>query len=164
MQETWVGSLIREDPTGCRATKPARVCSVAQSRLTLCGPMDCRLPGSSVWNFPGKNTGVGYHFFLQGIFSTRGSNLHLLWLLHWRGDSLSLSHLGSHVPQLLSLCSRAQEPQLLKPAHLEPVLHKRSHSNEKPAATTAEEPPLATTRENLCSNEDPAQPKINYKN
>ena len=48
MQETWVGSLIREDPTGCRATKPARVCSVAQSRLTLCGPMDCRLPGSSV--------------------------------------------------------------------------------------------------------------------
>ena len=25
-------------------------------------------------NFPGKNTGVGYHFLLQGIFSTQGLN------------------------------------------------------------------------------------------
>ena len=30
------------------------------------------------WNFPGKNTGVGCHFFLQGIFLTQGSNLRLL--------------------------------------------------------------------------------------
>ena len=35
--------------------------------------------------------------------------------------------------QLLSLRSRACEPQLLKPACLEPMLHnKRSHCNEKP--------------------------------
>ena len=30
------------------------------------------------WNFPGKNTGVGCHFLLQGIFQTWGSSLHLL--------------------------------------------------------------------------------------
>ena len=30
------------------------------------------------WDFPGKNTGVGCHFLLQGIFSTQGSNLRLL--------------------------------------------------------------------------------------
>ena len=37
------------------------------------------------------------------------------------------------MPQLLSLRSRACELQLLKPGHLEPVLHnKRSHHNEKP--------------------------------
>ena len=30
------------------------------------------------WNFPGKNTGVGCHLFLQEIFQTRGSNLRLL--------------------------------------------------------------------------------------
>ena len=30
------------------------------------------------WDFPGKNTGVGYHFLLQEIFPTQGSNLHLL--------------------------------------------------------------------------------------
>ena len=39
----------------------------------------------------------------------------------------------ARAPQLLSLRSRAREPQLLKPAHLEPVLrNKRSHCNEKP--------------------------------
>ena len=39
----------------------------------------------------------------------------------------------AHAPQLLSLHSRAHEPQLLKPACLEPVLgNKRSHCNEKP--------------------------------
>ena len=26
------------------------------------------------WAFPGKNTGVGCHFLLQGIFLTQGSN------------------------------------------------------------------------------------------
>ena len=26
------------------------------------------------WDFLGKSTGVGYHFLLQGIFPTQGSN------------------------------------------------------------------------------------------
>ena len=34
------------------------------------------------WNFPGKNSGVGCHFLLQGIFLTQGLNLHLLHFLH----------------------------------------------------------------------------------
>ena len=29
------------------------------------------------WNFPGKNTGVGCHFLLKGLFLTQGLNLHL---------------------------------------------------------------------------------------
>ena len=33
-----------------------------------CNPMDCSPPGSSPWDSPGKNTGVGCHFLLQGIF------------------------------------------------------------------------------------------------
>ena len=32
------------------------------------------------WDFTSKNTGVGCHFLLQGIFPTQGLNL---WLLHW---------------------------------------------------------------------------------
>ena len=44
------------------------------------------------WKFPGKNTGVNCNFFLQGIFGTQGLNRHLL---HWRADSLPLSHLES---------------------------------------------------------------------
>ena len=44
------------------------------------------------WFFPGKNTGVGCHFLLQGIFPAQGLNPHLL---HWQADSLPLSQLGS---------------------------------------------------------------------
>ena len=49
----------------------------------------------SPWDSPGKNTGVGYHFLLQGIFLTQGLNPSLLYLLHWQVDSFPLSHLGS---------------------------------------------------------------------
>ena len=55
---------------------------LAQLCLTLCYPMDCSPPGFSYsWNFPGKSTGVGWHFLLQGMFLAQGLNL---GLLHWR--------------------------------------------------------------------------------
>ena len=44
--------------------------------------------------FVGKNTRVGCHFLLQGIFPTQGSNLYLLHHLHWQADSIPLSHQG----------------------------------------------------------------------
>ena len=45
------------------------VCAIAQSCPTLCDPIDCSLPGSSVHGiFPGKNTRMGCRFLLQGIF------------------------------------------------------------------------------------------------
>ena len=47
------------------------------------------------WNFPGKNTGVGSHFLLQGIFPLQGLIPCLLHLLHWQVDSLPLHHLRS---------------------------------------------------------------------
>ena len=40
------------------------------------------------WNSPGKNPGVGFHFLLQRIFLTQGSNPRLLDLLYWQVDSL----------------------------------------------------------------------------
>ena len=36
------------------------------------------------WDFSGKNTGVGCHLLLQGIFPNQGSNPSLLYLLHCR--------------------------------------------------------------------------------
>ena len=42
------------------------------------------------WNSPGKNTGVGSHSLLQGIFLTQGLNL---GLLHCRQILYCLSHL-----------------------------------------------------------------------
>ena len=53
------------------------------SRFSLCDPMDCTL-GSSARYFSGKNTGVGCHTLLRGIFLTQGSNPYLLCLLHCR--------------------------------------------------------------------------------
>ena len=49
---------------------------VTQSCPNLCNRMAHSPPGSSVHGkSPGKNTGVGSHFLLQGIFPTQGSNL-----------------------------------------------------------------------------------------
>ena len=50
---------------------------VAQLCPTLCDPMDCSLPGSSIgpWDFPGKSTGVGCHFLLQGDLPDPGMEL-----------------------------------------------------------------------------------------
>ena len=36
----------------------------------------------SPWNFPGKNTGIGCHFLLLGIFLTQEFNPGLLHFLH----------------------------------------------------------------------------------
>ena len=62
-----------------------RLCVCAkslQSCLTLCDPMDYSPPGSSVHeDSPGKNTGVGCHALLQGIFPTQGWKPHTLCLL-----------------------------------------------------------------------------------
>ena len=54
--------------------------------LFVTDPMDCSPPDSYVHRIPQKNTGVSYHFLLQGIFRTQGLNL------HWRVDSLPLRH------------------------------------------------------------------------
>ena len=43
---------------------------------------------------PGKNTEVGCHTFLWGIFLTQGLNRHLLCLLHWQAGSLPLAPPG----------------------------------------------------------------------
>ena len=73
------------------------MCVCAQSCLILSDPMDCSQPGSSLcpWDFPGKNTGMGCHFLLQGILSIQQLILHFLCLLHWQKNSLPLHHLGS---------------------------------------------------------------------
>ena len=68
---------------------------VAQSCPTLCNPMDCSPSAFSVYRiFPGRNTEVGCHFLLQGIFLTQGSNSHLFHLLHWQVDSLPVGSPG----------------------------------------------------------------------
>ena len=61
----------------------AVLCLVTQSCRTLCSPMDCSPPDCSVHgDSPGKNTGVGCHTLLQGIFPTQRSNPGLPYCRH----------------------------------------------------------------------------------
>ena len=87
------GSFERPGP--CTTPTPLAHCAMlSQSVMSdSCEPMDCSLPGSSVHgDSPGKNTGVGCHALLQGIFPTQGLNP---GLLHWRQILYCLSHQGS---------------------------------------------------------------------
>ena len=72
--------------------------SIVPDSLRLHGLQPVRLlcPG----DFPGKDTGMGCHFFLEGVFLTQKSNLSLL---HWQVDSLPLSHQGRPYYSLWSL-------------------------------------------------------------
>ena len=69
------------------------LCLVAQLCPTLCNSVDCTPPGPSVHgDSPGKNTGVGCHALLQGIFPTQGLNPSLP---HHRQILYHLSHQGT---------------------------------------------------------------------
>ena len=63
---------------------------------------DCSPPGSSVCgNFPGKSTGVGCHFLLQGIYPTQGLNSHLLpgrWILYHMSQLVRFPCIPFNVP------------------------------------------------------------------
>ena len=86
--------------------------------------------------------GSGIHIWRLGILMTVTSlltdmagNTPFLRLDPWSGKI-------PHAAEQLSQCSTVTEPmhcQLLKPEHLEPVLHnKRSHHNKKPGYHSAE--------------------------
>ena len=62
------------------------MCSVASNSLQPYGLQPATLLSS--WDSPCKNTGVGRHAFLQGIFVTQGLDVCLLYLLRWQAGSL----------------------------------------------------------------------------
>ena len=79
-------------------TRPTFICKL----LLVCGVLSCSVMSNSLrphelqparillpWNFPGKSTRVGFHFLLQGIFPTQGSNP---GLPHCRQTLYHLSH------------------------------------------------------------------------
>ena len=74
----WYVNILKEISSCLLVQSLCCAVLVAQSCPTLCDPMDCSPPGSSVHaDSLGENTGVGSHSFLQGIFLTQGSNLGL---------------------------------------------------------------------------------------
>ena len=73
-------------------------CSVMSDSLRSCELYLARL--LCPWDFPGKNTKVGCHFLLQGIFPTQGSNPRLLNVLRWQTGSLPLVPPGEALIQV----------------------------------------------------------------
>ena len=116
---------------------------------TLCDPMGCSPPGSSVHlDSPGKNTGVGCHALLQGIFLIQGLNL---GLLHCRQILYCLSHQGSPpkslvLPDSESISATWDCPSLSRP----------SPSNLQPAVLEAT--PHTTSRAFLKQHRHPEPP------
>ena len=72
----------------------------------------------SMGSSPGKNTRVGCHSLLQGIFS-RGSNPCLLGLLHWQMSALAPAPPGK--PQIIHLVDPKPNTSLLPLSHAHPA-------------------------------------------
>ena len=84
-----------------------------QSCLSLCDPVNCSQPDSSVHEIlPGKNTGGGGQFLSQRTCPSQGLNPRLLHLLHRSWTLSPLSHQGRPPPHLHDPCARsmASEP------------------------------------------------------
>ena len=85
-----------------------RLCS------TLCDPWTVARQVPLSMDSPDKNTGVGCHALLQGIFPPQGWNPHLLCLLHWQAGSLPLAPPGKpkvHYLHHYSPCPPELPPQ-----------------------------------------------------
>ena len=85
-QEHWSPSLLQGIFPTQESNWSLQHCRQTLYRLTHQGilyHLSCQ--PLCAWDFPGKNTEVGCHFLLQGIFWNQGSNLGLLhcrWILH----------------------------------------------------------------------------------
>ena len=109
------GHVLQAEPAGAPPSGPGVPVSshlvhfVAQSCPTLCNPMDCSPPGSSVHGI--LQTGV---LEWVAVPSARGSpspgsNPHLLCFLCWQADSLPLHrcHFGSPKCKVVPVCLNA---------------------------------------------------------
>ena len=79
----------KEGEDGKGSTSPCMLSLFSRVRLFVT-PWAVALQAPLSWDSPGKNTGVGCHALLQGIFLTQGLNPHPLCLSIWQAGSLPL--------------------------------------------------------------------------
>ena len=121
-QEYWSGVLL---PSPGLVTKS---CPILATPWTV----TCQAPP---WDSPGKNTGVGSHFLLQGIFPIQGSNLGLLHcrqFLYW--TELHVGFNGCFVtalPLKHSLLSRKGKEQVKQCNQLNPKYEKSNRTSDQ---------------------------------
>ena len=84
---------LSDKESACQYRYVSSIPAYFQWCLILCDPTGHNLPRLLCpWNFPSRNTGVGCHFLLQGIFPTQGSNPGLLCLCIGRQILYQLHH------------------------------------------------------------------------
>ena len=76
------------------------------------------------WDSPGKNTGLGCYFLLQGIFPTQGSCPYLLCLWHCRWILYRLSHLGSPYSNSIWVCIPTVQTHTISQTYIPTVTYK----------------------------------------
>ena len=107
------GRARKENRGGLCGTPTYIVFVSAQLCPTLCDPVNCGPPGSSVYGeSPGKNTGVGCQALLQGIFAIQGSNpglLHCRWIPYCLSHQRSLISIIHHIEVLLGKISLSHD-------------------------------------------------------
>ena len=111
---------------------------LSHSVMSIYDPMHC-----SPWDFPGRDTGVGCHFLLQGIFPTQGSNLHLLQVSCIAGGFFTAEPWGRHRPCWRLNTSTQRSESLPSCSHLSLHFISTSISEEGFPSVSAIKNPLA---------------------
>ena len=122
-------------------------------------------------DFPGKNTGVGCHFLLQGILPTQGSNP---YLLHGQAGSLPLSYLESPLGSkrhfiIPSQISNQYRPAVRTENHWNINWFKKKKKDMKPWSHDDVEKwkrstLLSSTELNICSMKDKVPSTWHWEN
>ena len=89
------------------------------------------------WDSPDKDTRVGCHALLQGIFPTQGLNLCLLCLLHWQACSLPLVPTGK--PYYIIWITTVKKSCIQMYLYSSDLYHPRGHCSKR-AFTTKSAP------------------------
>ena len=109
-------------------------CSITQSCLTPCDPVDSSPAGFSVHGISQAKYWSGLRFLLQGIYWAQGSNPHFL---RWQADPLPLSHLGSSLQRGVPFYSQAS-PSSSTPRSQPTGFHPKLLSSQtRPAGVTS---------------------------
>ena len=90
-QEYWSGLQLPSPPQTWWGVYVQSLSCVRLSAAPRTVPRGLLCP----WNSPGRNTGAGCHFPLQGTFPAQGWNPRLLCPLHWQAYSLPPVPLGN---------------------------------------------------------------------
>ena len=110
----WTLSKVEEPHSGWELYLTC-VC-VTQLCLTLCNPIDCSPPCSSVHRIPGKNTGERSYFLLQGSSQPRDQCRQILYLLSHQGSPLLDLDISRSCNSIVSLSEVSFLPFFLHPS------------------------------------------------